>query len=95
MKKILVIVFLVGIILAASILGFSQKIESKARIRVVHNEKGGTWGANPAVALTLVRTLGEIPLDHFVSAVRIFKDSLFLIDVERWAKIYHYKIIDK
>jgi len=39
--------------------------------------------------------LGEIPLDHFVSAIRIFKDNLFLIDVERRAKVYHYKIVEK
>jgi DNA-binding beta-propeller fold protein YncE len=63
MKRLSAVVFLGGIILAASILGFSQKIESKAGIRIVHNEKSGTWGLNPAVSLTLVRTLGDIDID--------------------------------
>jgi WD40 repeat protein len=39
--------------------------------------------------------LGEIPLDHFVSVIRIVKDNLFLIDVERRAKVFQYKIIEK
>jgi len=39
--------------------------------------------------------LGEIPLEQFVDSIRIVKDSLFLIDAARGAKIYHYKIIEK
>lgn len=39
--------------------------------------------------------LGEIPLNHFVDGIRIHKDSLFLLDKERGAKYYQYKIIDK
>lgn len=39
--------------------------------------------------------LGEIPLEQFVDYIRIMKDSLFLIDAARGAKIYQYKIIEK
>jgi sugar lactone lactonase YvrE len=39
--------------------------------------------------------LGEIPLNHFVDGIRIHKDSLFLLDKERGAKYYQYKIVDK
>jgi hypothetical protein len=39
--------------------------------------------------------LGEIPLEQFVDSIRIVKDSLFLIDAARGAKIYQYKIIEK
>jgi hypothetical protein len=39
--------------------------------------------------------LGEIPLNQFVSHIRIIKDNLFLIDSEHGAKIYQYKIIEK
>lgn len=63
MKKILAISFLGGLILLVPTRFYSQKIETKAGIRVVHNEKGGTWGANPAVSLTLLRTLGDIDID--------------------------------
>jgi sugar lactone lactonase YvrE len=38
--------------------------------------------------------LGSIPLDHFADHVRIVKDNLLLIDSERRAKVYHYKIIE-
>ena len=39
--------------------------------------------------------LGEVPLEQFVDYIRIMKDSLFLIDSARGAKIYQYKIIEK
>jgi hypothetical protein len=39
--------------------------------------------------------LGEIPIEQFVDYIRIIKDSLFLIDAARGAKIYQYKIIEK
>jgi len=39
--------------------------------------------------------LGEIPLTHFVDAIRIFGDSLFLIDRERGVTVYQYKIAEK
>lgn len=39
--------------------------------------------------------LGEIPLSRFVDGIRIHKDNLFLLDKERGAKYYRYKILDK
>jgi sugar lactone lactonase YvrE len=39
--------------------------------------------------------LGEIPLNQFVSYIRIIKDNLFLIDSDHGAKIYQYKIVEK
>lgn len=39
--------------------------------------------------------LGEIPLNHFVDGIRIWKNNLFLLDKERGAKFYQYKIIEK
>jgi hypothetical protein len=39
--------------------------------------------------------LGELPLSHFVDIIRIFGDSLFLIDRERGVTVYQYRIVDK
>ncbi len=39
--------------------------------------------------------LGEIPLNHFSDSIRIIKDNLFLLDLDRGVKYYHYKIIEK
>ena len=39
--------------------------------------------------------LGEIPLTHFVDAIRVFGNSLFLIDRERGVTIYQYTIVEK
>ncbi|MDH4196386.1 MAG: 6-bladed beta-propeller [Candidatus Aminicenantes bacterium] len=39
--------------------------------------------------------LGELPLTHFVDAIRIAGDFLFLIDSQRGATVYQYKIIEK
>jgi len=39
--------------------------------------------------------LGEIPLTHFADFVRIQGDFLFVIDSQRGASIYQYKIVDK
>jgi len=39
--------------------------------------------------------LGEIPLTHFVSSIRIIGNDLFLLDQERGVTFYHYKIIEK
>jgi len=63
MKKLLAIGLLGAFILFGPTRFYSQKIETKAGIRIVHNEKGGTWSANPAVSLTLVRTFGDIDID--------------------------------
>jgi sugar lactone lactonase YvrE len=39
--------------------------------------------------------LGEIPLNHFADTIRIIKDNLFLLDLDRGVKYYQYKIIEK
>jgi hypothetical protein len=39
--------------------------------------------------------LGELPLTHFVDVIRIFGDSLFLIDRERGVTVYQYRIVEK
>jgi hypothetical protein len=39
--------------------------------------------------------LGEFPLTHFVDAIRVFGDRLFLIDRERGVSIYQYRIVEK
>lgn len=39
--------------------------------------------------------LGELLLTHFVDAVRIAGDFLFLIDSQRGATVYQYRIIEK
>jgi sugar lactone lactonase YvrE len=37
-----------------------QKIEVINGVRVVHNEKGGGWGSEPAIKIELVRTIGGL-----------------------------------
>jgi hypothetical protein len=39
--------------------------------------------------------LGEIPLTHFADVIRIFGDTLFLIDRERGVTVYQYRIVEK
>ena len=39
--------------------------------------------------------LGEIPLTHFVDAIRVFGGQLFLVDRERGVTVYQYRILDK
>ena len=39
--------------------------------------------------------LGEIPLTHFVDHARVCGDFLFLIDANRGASVYQYKIVEK
>ena len=39
--------------------------------------------------------LGGIRLTHFVDAIRIIGDNLFLLDQVRGVTFYHYKIIEK
>lgn len=38
----------------------SQKIEIVDGVRIVHNEKGGSWGKNPQVGIKLMRTIGDV-----------------------------------
>ena len=42
----------------------AQNVETKESVRLVHNVKGGTWGATPKVDLKLVRKLGDVDSDN-------------------------------
>jgi sugar lactone lactonase YvrE len=46
--------------LLAGVPALSQKVEEVDGVRVIHNGKTGSWGAQPKVGLELVRTLGEL-----------------------------------
>jgi hypothetical protein len=64
MKKaftVFMALFLVSIFVRA------QKIETVNGVRVVHNEKGGKWGANPEVKLELIRTMGGLEAEENLS----------------------------
>jgi len=43
-----------------SISAYAQKIETVDGVRVVHNKKGGEWGAHPKISINLIRTIGDI-----------------------------------
>lgn len=57
MRLIGVVVFLFIFTLTFS---FSQKTETIDGVRVVHNEKEGTWGKEPKVSLEFIKTVGDI-----------------------------------
>ena len=42
---------------------YSQKVETKEGVRIVHNEKGGKWGKDLKVSIQLIRTLGGIDVE--------------------------------
>jgi DNA-binding beta-propeller fold protein YncE len=54
---------LLVLLLAAAGPLFSQKIETKDGVKLVHNEKDGKWGANPELAVEFVRNIGELDSD--------------------------------
>ncbi len=39
---------------------YTQKVDTKNGIRIVHNPEQGIWGKNPAVSLEFIRTIGDI-----------------------------------
>ncbi|MCX6575401.1 MAG: 6-bladed beta-propeller [Candidatus Aminicenantes bacterium] len=55
-------------------------------VRVVHNEKGGQWGANLEVKLELIRTIGGLDAEESLSfnepsdIVRDSAGSLYILD---------------
>jgi hypothetical protein len=63
-----------------------QKIEIVNGVRVIHNDKGGQWGANPAVKLELIRTIGGLDAEEnlsFNNPTDIVQDSagnLYILD---------------
>ncbi len=52
-----------GIILLIAGVSFSQKIETKDGIRLIHNEKQGKWGKKPEVSLEYVKNIGDLESD--------------------------------
>ena len=64
-----------------------QAIETVDGVRIVHNPKGGVWGANPKLAIELVRTIGDVDTDDenlaFDSPVDMAADkagNIFILD---------------
>jgi sugar lactone lactonase YvrE len=64
-----------------------QAIETVDGVRIVHNPKGGVWGANPKLAIELVRTIGDVDTDDenlaFDSPVDMAVDeagNIFILD---------------
>jgi hypothetical protein len=64
----------------------AQKIETENGVRVVHNEKGGQWGANLEVKLELIRTIGGLDAEENLSfkepsdIVRDSAGNLYILD---------------
>jgi len=66
----------------------SSKVEGDTDLRTTDALKLEIFDAEGAL-------LGEIPIAHFVDFIRIQGDFLFLIDSQRGATVYQYKIVDK
>jgi DNA-binding beta-propeller fold protein YncE len=67
MRKTKTILMSLCLVAAAAIFGGTslvQQVVEKDGVRVIHNVKGGKWGANPEVSLRLVRTLGGIEVTN-------------------------------
>ncbi|MCJ7563989.1 MAG: 6-bladed beta-propeller [Candidatus Aminicenantes bacterium] len=60
MRKAFTIGFWGVIFLFASVLAYSQRIETINGVRVVHNEKGGKLGNKPGVSIQLIRKIGDV-----------------------------------
>jgi DNA-binding beta-propeller fold protein YncE len=60
MKKAFTIGFWGAVFLFASVLAYSQKIETINGVRVVHNEKGGKLGNKPGVSIQLIKKIGDV-----------------------------------
>jgi hypothetical protein len=66
----------------------SSKVQGDTDLRTTDALKLEVFDPNGAL-------LGEIPLTHFADFIRIQGDFLFVIDSQRGATIYQYKIVDK
>ncbi len=53
-------VYVVIVLILISVLSFSQQIEVKDGIRLVHNEKTGKWGKQPKISLEYVKNIGDL-----------------------------------
>jgi len=47
-------------VLFVFIISFAQKVETIDGVRVVHNEKTGTWGKTPKISIEFIKTIGDI-----------------------------------
>jgi hypothetical protein len=81
------LVVLSALFLVAIFLG-AQKSETVNGVRIIHNEKGGQWGANPAVKIELIRTIGGLDAEEnlsFNNPNDIVQDSagnLYILDTK-------------
>jgi sugar lactone lactonase YvrE len=56
-------VILLSLLLAVSGHLLAQKIETVDGVKVIHNQKDGKWGKNPALAIEFVKNIGELDSD--------------------------------
>ena len=63
MSKTMKLIAYIGMVLLVTGAAFSQKIETKDDIRLVHNEKEGKWGKKPEVSLDYVKNIGDLESD--------------------------------
>jgi sugar lactone lactonase YvrE len=63
MSKTMKLTAYIGMVLLVTGAAFSQKIETKDGIRLVHNEKEGKWGKKPEVSLDYVKNIGDLESD--------------------------------
>jgi sugar lactone lactonase YvrE len=59
MKRLATILSILAILPGAAVVS-AQKIETVSGARIIHNEKGGTYGKNLPVSIKLVRKLGDV-----------------------------------
>lgn len=64
MNKIVKLTVYLGIMLfLVAGISYSQKIETKDGVRLVHNEKGGKWNKKPEISLEYVGNIGDLESD--------------------------------
>ena len=81
-------ILLIGLLPFLPAAGLSaQKIETVDGVRVVHNEKGGSWGKSPKVSLDLVRKIGDVDTEdenvafHYPSDIAVDKEgNIYVLD---------------
>ena len=56
-------VVFIGVVLLAAGISFSQKIETKDGVRLIHNGKEGKWGKKPEIALEYIDNIGNLESD--------------------------------
>jgi len=59
-KFLRLIGFISVMVIFTFIVSHAQKVETVDGVRVVHNEKTGTWGKTPKISIEFVKTIGDI-----------------------------------